>query len=87
MNSILVILLCILISGCSLPPEKAVTKDQLITTGIYTHFSIKESPESVIAALNREGEAVLEGKLKGKKEYYIKLLATDTGLKVHYIEK
>ena len=73
--------------GCSLPPERPVTKDELYKTGIYSSFSIKESPESVLAAINREGEAVVEGKYKGNKEYYIKIMATSKGLKVHYIER
>jgi hypothetical protein len=77
----------LLVWGCSLPPERAVTKDELFKTGIYTNFTVKESPESVLAALNREGEAVIEGKFKGKKDYYIKILATTMGLKVHFIEK
>ena len=80
--------LCLLVVwGCSLPPEKPVTKDELYRTGIYSSFSIKESPESVLAALNREGEAVIEGRYRGTKEYYIKIMATAKGLVLHYIEK
>ena len=73
-------------TACSLPPEKPVTKDELYRSGLYSNFSIKESPESVLAALNREGEVVLEATYKGK-EYYLKVLATSQGLKMHVLEK
>lgn len=88
-RNILLVWVCgfFLLWGCSLPPERAVTKDELFKTGIYSSFTIKESPESVLAVINREGEAVVEGKFKGNKEYYIKILATAKGLKLHFIEK
>ncbi len=74
------------IGGCSLPPEKPVTKDQLYKTGIYTYYTIKESPESVLAAINQEGEVVLEAQLKDKL-VYIKILATNTGLQVYVYDR
>lgn len=88
-RNILLVWVCsiLLVWGCSLPPERSITKDELFKTGLYSSFTIKESPESVLAAINREGEAVVEGKYKGSKEYYIKILATSKGLKLHFVEK
>ncbi|KAF0220730.1 MAG: hypothetical protein FD174_1054 [Geobacteraceae bacterium] len=68
-------------AGCSLPPEKPVSKQELYKTGIYNAFTIKESPESVLAAINRQGEVVLEAQAKDK-PVYIKILATTKGLQV-----
>lgn len=73
--------------GCSIPPEKPLTRHDLYKTNIFSDFTIKDSPESVLATLNREGEAVLEGKSRAGDEYYIKLLATSTGLKIRLYAK
>lgn len=80
------LLLMLALSGCSLPPEKPVTKDELYSTGIYNFYTIKESPESVLAALNREGEVILDAKYRDR-PVFIKILALSTGLQVHVIEK
>ncbi len=73
--------------GCSIAPERTVTRQDLYKTNIFSEFTIKDSPESVLATLNREGEAVLEGKTRFGDEYYIKLLATSTGLKLRFYAK
>lgn len=72
--------------GCSLPPERPVTKDELYGTGIYNFYTIKESPESVLAALNREGEVILDARYRDR-PVYIKILALSSGLQVHVIDK
>jgi len=54
-------LLVILVAGCSITPEKPVTRRELYKTNIFSEFTVKDSPESVLATLNRDGEAVLEG--------------------------
>jgi hypothetical protein len=74
-------------AGCSLTPEKPVTRNDLYKTNLFSEFIIKDSPESVLATLNREGEAVLEGKTKLGDEYYIKILATEKGLKIRLYAK
>ncbi|MBT0654388.1 hypothetical protein [Geomobilimonas luticola] len=81
-------LLCflMLLAGCSLPPERPVTKDELYKTGIYNYYTIKESPESVLAALNREGEVVLEAQYRDRL-IYIKILATSQGLQLHFADR
>jgi hypothetical protein len=82
--------LCVLlalVAGCSLAPEKPVTKRDLFSAAIYSDYSIKDSPESVLAALNRDGEVVVEGKSKWGKDYYLKILATPKGLKVRTYPK
>jgi hypothetical protein len=80
------LLLLLLVAGCSLPTERAVTKDELYKTGIYNYYTIKESPESVLAALNRDGEVVLAAKYKDS-EVYIRILATTQGLKLNLSER
>jgi hypothetical protein len=74
-------------AGCSLTPEKPVTRQELYRTNLFSEFIIKDSPESVLATLNREGEAVLEGKTKLGDEYYIKILATEKGIKIRLYAK
>lgn len=72
--------------ACSLPPERPVTKDQLFQTGIYNYYTINDSPESVLAALNRDGEVILEASFK-ERPLYIKILAQTQGLKVSVYER
>ncbi|WP_306534944.1 hypothetical protein [Geobacter sp.] len=83
---VVICLMMISVAGCSLPPEKPVTKDELYATGIYNFYTIKESPESVLAAVNREGEVILDAKYRDR-PVFIKILALSTGLQVHVIEK
>jgi len=79
-------LVTLLVAGCSLPPERPITKEELYQTGIYNYYTIKESPESVLAAINRDGEVVLESSYKNQ-PVYIKILALTTGLKVYVSER
>lgn len=76
-----------LAAGCSITPEKPVTRQELYKTNVFSEFTIKDSPESVLATLNREGEVVLEGKSRFGDEYFIKILATNTGLKIRLYAK
>jgi hypothetical protein len=82
-----VLLLMALLTACSITPEKPVTRQELYKTQIFSEFTIKDSPESVLATLNREGEVVLEGKTKLGVEYFIKILATEKGLKIRVYAK
>ncbi len=86
-KTVLGLLLMAIIAGCSITPEKAVTRQELYRTNVFSEFTIKDSPESVLAILNREGEAVLEGKNRLGDEYFIKILATNSGLKVRLYAK
>lgn len=83
------ILLCMLLfaTGCSIAPEKPVTRNELYKTKVFSEFTIKDSPESVLVTLNREGEVVLEGKSRYGEEYFIKILATDKGLRIRLYAK
>jgi len=74
-------------AGCSLPPEKPVTRHELYKTNVFSEFAIKDSPESVLATLNREGEVVLEGKTRFGEEYFVKILATSSGLRIRLYAK
>lgn len=81
------LVLVLLTAGCSISPEKPVTRRELYRTNVFTEFAIKDSPESVLATLNRDGEAVLEGRSRYGEEYYIKILATDKGLMIRLYAK
>ncbi len=77
----------ILATGCSMTPEKPITRQELYKSNVFSEFAIKDSPESVLATLNREGEVVLEGKTRFGDEYFIKILATGSGLKIRIYAK
>jgi hypothetical protein len=83
--TILLLLAAVVAVACALPPDKPVTREELMRTGIYSMYIIEESPEQVLNALNNYGEAILEAKrnIRGK-DYpvYVKLLATSDGIEV-----
>lgn len=81
-----VCLLLAVSAACSLPPEVPVSKEQLYRTGVYSYYTIKESPESVLNALNKDGEVVLEAFFKDQ-PVYIKILALTSGLQVFFYER
>ena len=79
------LLVVFMLSACALPPEKSVTREELMRTKIYQKFIIEDSPEQVLNMLNTYGEAILKGKRNvPDKDYYvdIKILATASGLDV-----
>lgn len=80
-------LLFLTAAGCSIAPEKPVTRQELYKTNLFSEFTIKDSPESVLATLNREGEVVLEGKTRFGEEFFVKILATKAGLKIRLYAK
>jgi hypothetical protein len=79
-------LIALVSSACSLAPEKAFTKDELYKTGIYTYFAVNDSPESVLSAINKDGEAILDAKYRNR-PVWIKLLGKLDGISVQIIEK
>jgi len=79
------LLICVC-AACSLAPETPFKKDQLYKTGIYTYFTINDSPESVLAAINKDGEVVLDATYR-KRPVWIKLLGKRDAITVEYIEK
>lgn len=83
--SVLFLILCTC-AACSLPPEKPFTKEQLYKTGIYTYYTIEDSPESVLSAVNKDGEVVLNAKYRNR-DVWIKLLGKIDGITVQIIEK
>lgn len=70
--------------GCSLPPERPVTENELLP--IFKSFEFVESPEEILAALNKEGEVTIPAKFRGR-NYYVKILATSRGLVVEYFPR
>lgn len=81
------VLLITVLTACSISPDRPVTRQELYRTSVFSEFSIKDTPESVLATLNRDGEVVLEGKSRYGEEYFIKILATRNGLKVRFYAK
>ncbi|MBE0499860.1 MAG: hypothetical protein IBX47_00345 [Desulfuromonadales bacterium] len=79
------IVAAVLLTACALPPERPVTREELMQTRIYQTFVIVESPEQILALLNSYGEAVLLAKrnIPGK-DYpvHVKLLATSEGIEI-----
>lgn len=75
------------VAGCSLAPERPYTRQDIFKTNIFSYFTIKESPDAVLAQLNRDGEVVLEGVDKKNKTYFIKLVSSGKELKATYVEK
>lgn len=73
-------------AACSLPPEKPFTKEQIYKTGIYTYYTIEDSPESVLSAINKDGEVILSAKYRNR-DVWIKLLGKIQGITVQIIEK
>ncbi|TYO99628.1 hypothetical protein EDC39_102151 [Geothermobacter ehrlichii] len=74
-----------LLVACSLPPDKPVTRQELMATRIYNYYIIEESPEMILNALNRDGEVVIATKrnIPGKNyPVHLKLLATAEGIEV-----
>lgn len=82
----LLLLILLVTTACSLPPERPFTKDELYKTGIYTYFTINDSPESVISAINKDGEVILDATYR-KRPVWIKILGKQEGLKVEVIER
>jgi hypothetical protein len=80
---LLTVLVC---AACSLPPDRPVSKEELYKTGIYTYFTVNDSPESVISAINKEGEVILDAKYRNR-PVWIKILAKPEGLTVQVIER
>lgn len=78
------------LAGCSLPPEVPVTRAELMKTQIYRHYLIKESPEEIVNALNKDGEVIMDSRrnVPGKDiPVHVKILATSEGLDVLEYER
>ena len=83
-------ILLLMLAACSLPPERPVTRNELMRTPVYQKYVIQESPEEVVNALNRDGEVILESKrnIPGKNiPVHVKILATSEGLEVLEYER
>lgn len=85
MKLFLPLFLFVFFFGCSVAPEKPVTRQELMRTQIYQRYLIEDSPEEVLDALNREGEVMLKAHVRaGGKEVpiWVKVLATREGIDV-----
>lgn len=85
LRSLIVLFLLTLSVACSIAPQTPVTREMLMKTKIYSSYTIEESPEEVVDALNNTGEAILAVKrtIRGKDfPMHLKLLATSEGLEV-----
>lgn len=73
-------------TACSLAPERPFTKDELYKTGIYTYFTVNDSPESVLSAINKDGEVILDAKYRNR-PVWIKILGKLEGMTIQIIER
>lgn len=78
---LIALFLSVSLAACSLAPESPVTRKHLISTGVYRVFTIEESPEEILNALNMEGEVVIKA-MEGRYPVYVKIMATADGLKI-----
>lgn len=85
--TLLIVASLIFAAGCSLGPERPYTRQDIFKTNIFSYFTIKESPDAVLAQLNKEGEVVVEGVDKKSKTYFIKIVSSGKELKATYTEK
>jgi len=79
-----------LLVGCSLPPEKPLTIDELMATKVFRVYKIQDSPEDVLRTLNRDGEAIVKGERTVRREQipvWVKILATKDGIEVADYER
>jgi len=84
---LLPLLLFLTLTACSIAPEKPVTRQDLMSTGVFKKYQIEESPEELLYSLNTRGEVVIEAirNVPGRTfNVYVKLLATADG--VHVLE-
>jgi hypothetical protein len=83
-------ILLLVLAACSLPPEKLVTRNDLMRTSVYHKYVIQEAPEEVVNALNKDGEVILESRrnIPGTNiPVHVKILATSEGLDVLEYER
>lgn len=87
MKLLITLLLTLLVcTACSLAPERPFTKDELYKTGIYTYFTVNDSPESVLSAINKDGEVILDAKYRNR-PVWIKILGKLEGMTIQIIER
>lgn len=87
MKLLIALLFTLVVSAaCSLSPEKPFTKEDLYKTGIYTYFTVNDSPESVLSAINKDGEVILDAKYRNR-PVWIKILGKLEGMTIQIIEK
>ena len=84
------VLVAVLLTSCSLPPDYPVTRRDLMSTRVYNKYIIEESPEELLYALNTRGEIIVEGKrnIPGRDfPVYVKLLATSEGVHLNEYDR
>lgn len=84
LKTFLALLILLVYIGCSLPPERPVTETELMP--VLSAFQFVESPEEILAVLNKDGEVTISAKFRGR-PYYVKVLATSKGLIVEYYSR
>ena len=78
--------LILILFACSTTPLKQATMNDLKGLKLNRYFTIDNSLEEILEHINKDGEVVIEAVSKRKrgvqaKPYYIKIMATSTGLK------
>jgi len=86
----LVIALLLGVAGCSIPPAKKITIDELMSTRVFRIYKIDESPEDVLRVLNRDGEVIVKGERTVRNTtipVHVKILATSKGMEISDYER
>ncbi len=81
LNTFFALMFLLFYIGCSLPPERPITETELMP--VLSAFQFVESPEEILAVLNKDGEVTIPAKFRGR-PYFVKVLATSRGLIVEY---
>jgi hypothetical protein len=74
-----------MVAACSTAPVKPVTMNDLSALKLNKYFKVDNSLEEILGHINKEGEVIIEAVSKKRrgvkaKPYYIKIMATSTGL-------
>jgi len=81
LKTLILTIMLLVPTACSLPPERPVKESELMP--LFKAFEFEESPEEILAVLNKEGEATIPAQWRGR-YYWIKILVTSKGLVVEY---
>lgn len=79
LSKALILSLSLLLFSCSLPPDKPLTAEDIDNTRLYNRFVIEESPDVLLYALNKNGEAIVRATYRNV-PVYIKVFATSKGI-------
>ncbi len=75
-----------LLSACSLPPERAVSYDEFRKSKGIAYYIIEDDPEGVLKVLNSRGEVVVKSDYFDE-PVYLQIFATPNGLEIRHFDR